>query len=70
MCWMKESNLLRNAQRFRGEAEGEDFQEEGVINGIKYCPDYTLSRLSLYFMQDSLMTLLMTFKSIFSELQT
>lgn len=74
---MKERNLLSNAQRFRREieegstleAKGEDFQEEGV-KGIKYCPDCMLSRLSLYFMQDSFMTLLMTLKPIFSELQT
>lgn len=80
MCWIKERNLLSNAQRFRRqikegrtlEAKGADFQEEGVIKGIKYCPDCMLSRcmLSLYFMQDSFMTLLMTLKSIFSELQT
>ena len=80
MCWIKERNLLSNAQRFRREikegstleAKGEDFQEEGVIKGIKYCPDCMLSRcmLSLYFMRDSFMTLLMTLKSIFSELQT
>ena len=43
VCWMKERNLLSNAQRFRREiedgstleAKGEDFQEEGVIKGIK-----------------------------------
>lgn len=75
---MKERNLLNSAQRFRREieegstleAKGEDFQEEGVIKGIKYCPDCMLSRLSPYFMQDSFMTLLMTLKPIFSELQT